>query len=52
MAWLHKAVAAGYKDRALMEKDKDLDALWSAQTSANWSSRCRRHPTRLAWGKK
>jgi tetratricopeptide (TPR) repeat protein len=29
MAWLRKAVAAGYKDRGLMEKDKDLDALRS-----------------------
>jgi tetratricopeptide (TPR) repeat protein len=27
MAWLRKAVAAGYKDAAHMEKDKDLDAL-------------------------
>jgi hypothetical protein len=27
MAWLKKAVAAGYKDGAHMEKDKDLDAL-------------------------
>ncbi|MFO0843789.1 MAG: serine/threonine-protein kinase [Gemmataceae bacterium] len=27
MAWLHKAVAAGYNDRAHMEKDADLDAL-------------------------
>jgi tetratricopeptide (TPR) repeat protein len=27
MAWLKKAVAAGYKDVAHMEKDKDLDAL-------------------------
>ena len=25
MAWLTKAVAAGFKDRAHMEKDKDLD---------------------------
>ena len=29
MAWLHKAVAAGYKDRGQMKKDKDLDALRS-----------------------
>jgi hypothetical protein len=27
MAWLTKAVAAGFKDRAHMEKDADLDAL-------------------------
>jgi serine/threonine protein kinase len=27
MAWLKKAVAAGYKDAAHMQKDKDLDAL-------------------------
>jgi hypothetical protein len=27
MAWLTKAVAAGYKDRAHMEKDGDLDSL-------------------------
>jgi serine/threonine protein kinase/tetratricopeptide (TPR) repeat protein len=27
MAWLQKAVAAGYKDVANMKKDKDLDAL-------------------------
>jgi hypothetical protein len=27
MAWLKKAVVAGYKDAAHMEKDKDLDAL-------------------------
>jgi serine/threonine protein kinase len=27
MAWLQKAVAAGYKDAAHMKKDKDLDAL-------------------------
>jgi hypothetical protein len=27
MAWLRKAVAAGYKNAAHMEKDKDLDAL-------------------------
>ena len=27
MAWLTKAIAAGYKDRANMEKDNDLDAL-------------------------
>jgi tetratricopeptide (TPR) repeat protein len=27
MAWLRKAVAAGYRDRDHMEKDRDLDAL-------------------------
>jgi hypothetical protein len=27
MAWLKKAVAAGYRDAAYMENDKDLDAL-------------------------
>jgi hypothetical protein len=27
MAWLTKAVAAGYKNAAHMRKDKDLDAL-------------------------
>ena len=27
MAWLKQAVAAGYKDAAHMERDKDLDAL-------------------------
>ena len=27
MAWLTKAVAAGYKDRASMDTDADLDAL-------------------------
>ena len=27
MAWLHKAVAAGYSDVAHMKRDKDLDAL-------------------------
>jgi tetratricopeptide (TPR) repeat protein len=27
MAWLKQAIAAGYKDAAHMEKDKDLDAL-------------------------
>ena len=27
MAWLQKAIAAGYKDAAHMQKDKDLDAL-------------------------
>ena len=27
MAWLHKAVAAGFKDAEHMKKDKDLDAL-------------------------
>jgi hypothetical protein len=27
MAWLKKAVVAGYKDAAHMEKDEDLDAL-------------------------
>ena len=27
MAWLTQAVAAGYQDRAHMEKDEDLDAL-------------------------
>ena len=29
MVWLTKAVAAGYKDRAHLEKDKDLDPLRS-----------------------
>ena len=27
MAWLHKAVAAGYKNARHMKQDKDLDAL-------------------------
>jgi hypothetical protein len=27
MVWLRKAVAAGYRDRANIEKDADLDAL-------------------------
>ncbi|MFO0841682.1 MAG: tetratricopeptide repeat protein [Gemmataceae bacterium] len=31
MAWLTRAVAAGYKDRAHMEKDSDLDALRSRE---------------------
>ncbi len=31
MAWLTKAVVAGYKDRAHMEKDTDLDFLRSRE---------------------
>jgi hypothetical protein len=27
MAWLHKAVAAGYKDAAQLSTDKDFDSL-------------------------
>ena len=40
MAWLHKAVAAGFKDVEHMKQDKDLDALRESERTSRscWPS--------------